>query len=417
MEDPTAHPPTEPTPAGASPRRASGRPSRARRRAGGDDLPRVRLTRGRVLAALAFVASALAFLYFVLPKLLGLNETWNRIEHGNAWWLALGAVLEVCSFLGYIALFRGVFVRGDGVQRPAAPGGGDSLDLSAAPDGGASARIGWRESYQITMASLAATRLIAAAGAGGIALTAWALRRSGMGRRTVASRMIAFLALLYGVYMVTMVLDGVGLYIGLIPGPAPFAITIVPAIFGAVVISLFLGISTLSVDISRMLGPVTAGRRRLARLASRLSAASATAATGVRSAIELLRDRNPNVLGAVAWWGFDIAVLWACFHAFGGSPPKGVIVMSYFVGMLGNVLPLPGGIGGVDGGMIGAFTAFGVNVELSVVAVLAYRAFAFWLPTLPGAVAYLQLRRTVHRWSEEPPGVLRGAPDGLGSTS
>jgi uncharacterized protein (TIRG00374 family) len=62
------------------------------------------------------------------------------------------------------------------------------------------------------------------------------------------------------------------------------------------------------------------------------------------------------------------------------------------------LLPLPGGIGGVDGGMIGAFTAFGVNVELSVVAVLAYRAFAFWLPTLPGAVAYFQLRRTVQRW-------------------
>jgi uncharacterized protein (TIRG00374 family) len=66
--------------------------------------------------------------------------------------------------------------------------------------------------------------------------------------------------------------------------------------------------------------------------------------------------------------------------------------------MLGNVLPLPGGIGGVDGGMIGAFTAFGVHVQLAIVAVLAYRVFAFWLPTLPGAVAYLQLRRTVQRW-------------------
>ena len=94
-------------------------------------------------------------------------------------------------------------------------------------------------------------------------------------------------------------------------------------------------------------------------------------------------------------------MLWACFHAFGGSPPKGVIVMAYFVGMLANTLPLPGGIGGVDGGMIGAFAAFGVDAELSVVAVLAYRAFAFWLPTLPGAVAYLQLRRTVQRWDDE----------------
>ncbi|HEY4829976.1 MAG TPA: lysylphosphatidylglycerol synthase transmembrane domain-containing protein [Solirubrobacteraceae bacterium] len=386
-----------------SPSQANGRSARAGR-ANAEELPRLRLTRGRLLAALLFVASAVAFLYFVLPRLLGLNETWNRIQHGNAWWLALAAVLEVCSFCGYIVLFRGVFVRG-------------RSSGSAAPDGGAPARIGWAESYQITMASLAATRLFAAAGAGGIALTAWALRRSGMGRRTVASRMIAFLALLYGVYMAALVIDGVALYLGLIPGQAPFAITIVPAIFGAIVISVFLGISTLPVDVNRMMGSLSAGRRRVSRVAMRVSAASATAATGVRTAIELLRDRNPSTLGAVGWWGFDIAVLWACFHAFGGSPPKGVIVMSYFVGMLGNALPLPGGIGGVDGGMIGAFTAFGVNVELSVVAVLAYRAFAFWLPTLPGAVAYFQLRRTVHRWSTEAGGVLRSAPRGVRSSS
>ena len=351
-----------------------------------EELPRFRLTRGRLLATLVFVASALAFLYFVLPKLLGLNETWNRIQHGNAWWLALAALLEVCSFGGYVWLFRGVFVRGY-------------------------SRIGWPESYQITMASLAATRLFAAAGAGGIALTAWALRRSGMAARTVGSRMISFLALLYGVYMVTLVICGVGLYLGLIPGGGSFAITIVPAIFGAIVIVLFLGIALLPDDVGRLVGPWTHGRGRAARLAFRLAAASATASSGVRTAIDLLRARDPSVLGALAWWGFDIAVLWACFHAFGGSPPKGVIVMAYFVGMLANTLPLPGGIGGVDGGMIGAFTAFGVDVELSVVAVLAYRAFAFWLPTLPGAVAYLQLRRTVQRWSAERPGMLRGVSE------
>jgi uncharacterized protein (TIRG00374 family) len=272
-------------------------------------------------------------------------------------------------------------------------------------------RIDWRESYQITMASLAATRLFAAAGAGGIALTAWALRRSGMGARTVGCRMIAFLALLYGVFMFTLVIDGVGLYLGVIPGGGSFAITIVPAIFGAIVIVLFLGISLLPGDVTRLVGPWTHGQGRVARLAFRLAEASATAASGVRTAIDLVRSRDASVLGALVWWGFDIAVLWACFHAFGGSPPKGVIVMSYFVGMLANTLPLPGGIGGVDGGMIGAFTAFGVDVELAIVAVLAYRAFAFWLPTLPGAVAYLQLRRTVQRWSTEPARVFRGASE------
>jgi uncharacterized protein (TIRG00374 family) len=337
-------------------------------------MPRVVFTRRRLLASIVFVVSIVGFLYFVLPKLVGLQDTWNRIEHGNAWWFVAGALLEVLSFVGYVVLFRAVFVRG-------------------------ASRIDWRESYEITMAGLAATRLFASAGAGGIALTAWALRRSGLDARVAACRLIAFMALLYAVYMITLVIDGLGLYTGIIPNHgAPFAITVIPAIFGGGVIVLFLAVSLLPGDFDRLVARSTKGDGRLSRLARRLAAVPATAATGIRTAIDLVRTRDPFLLGAVAWWGFDIAVLWACFHAFGASPPKGVIVMSYFVGMFGNVLPLPGGIGGVDGGMIGAFAAFGVHVQVAIVAVLAYRAFAFWLPTLPGAVAYLQLRRTVHRW-------------------
>jgi uncharacterized protein (TIRG00374 family) len=341
-----------------------------------EEMPRVRFTRRRLLASIVFVVSVAAFLYFVLPKLLGLKDTWNRIQHGNGWWLALAALLELCSFLGYIAVFRVVFIRGD-------------------------SRIGWRASYEITMAGLAATRLFASAGAGGIALTAWALRRSGLGRRVVACRMTAFMVVLYAVYMGALVIVGLGLWFGLLPGSDPFAITVVPAIFGAGVIVIFLAVSLLPGDFDRLVKRWGHGGR-LGRAASRVATVPTTAATGVRTAIELVRTRDLGLLGAVAWWGFDIAVLWACFHAFGGSPPTAVVIMAYFIGMLGNTLPLPGGIGGVDGGMIGAFSAFGVPVPLAVVAVLAYRGFAFWLPTLPGAVAYLQLRRTVARWREKP---------------
>jgi uncharacterized protein (TIRG00374 family) len=128
----------------------------------------------------------------------------------------------------------------------------------------------------------------------------------------------------------------------------------------------------------------------------------ATISAGVRIVVREVRDRDPAILGAVSYWGFNIAVLWASFRAFGDSPTLAVLVLGYFVGMLGNLLPLPGGVGGVDGGMIGAFIAFGsVDSGLVVVAVLTYRAFAFWLPTIPGAVAYFQLRRTVARWREE----------------
>jgi putative heme transporter len=341
-----------------------------------EEMPRVSLTRRQLLATVLFIVSAVAFMYFGLPRIVGLQDTWNRIQRGDLAWFAVAAVLELCSFAGYVALFRVVFVRGAG-------------------------RIDWRESYQITMAGLAATRLFASAGAGGIALTVWALRRSGMHARVAACRMIAFMALLYGVYMATLVIDGVGLYLGVIPGPAPFGITIVPAIFGAVVIVLFLAVSLLPRDFDRLAARWSRGGR-VGRFAGQIAAAPATASTGVRTALGLVRDRNPHLLGAVAWWGFDIAVLWACFHAFGASPPKGVIVMAYFVGMIGNTLPLPGGIGGVEGGMVGAFSAFGVDAGVAFVSVLAYRVFAFWLPTLPGAVAYLQLRRTVRRWQDSP---------------
>jgi len=286
----------------------------------------------------------------------------------------------LASFGGYVMMFQGVFVRG-GTR--------------------AGARIDWRASYQITMAGLAATRLFAAGGAGGIALTAWALRRSGMPRRQVADKTLAFLILTYAVYMGALVVCGFGLYYGLFPGPAPFGITVIPALFGLVVIALGLGLSRVPPDLQRRLEGFARRGGRLARIAQRLANAPAAFSAGMREAMCHVRERDPALLGAIAYWAFNIAVLWACFHAFGDPPPLAVIIMGYFVGFLGNLLPLPGGIGGVDGGMIGAFAAFGGPLSLVVPAVLAYRVFTFWLPTIPGAIAYFQLRRTVARWRDE----------------
>jgi hypothetical protein len=107
----------------------------------------------------------------------------------------------------------------------------------------------------------------------------------------------------------------------------------------------------------------------------------------------MVRRRDPSLLGALANWGFDIGVVWASFHAFGQSPPGAVLVMAYYVGTLANLLPFPGGIGGVEGGMIGAFLAFGAQAHLTLLAVLAYRTISYWLPTVPAAIAYWRLRR------------------------
>ena len=167
----------------------------------------------------------------------------HHIEGGDKWWIAIGIVLELLSFAGYVVLFRSVFV------------------VNADTAG----RIGWRESYEITMAGLVATRLFAAAGAGGVALTAWALRRSGMAPRLVASRMVAFIVLLYGIFAGSLVIDGIGLGIGLFPGGGSFAITIVPAIVAGILCALAGAMALLPGDLERRLQRWASGSGRLAR--------------------------------------------------------------------------------------------------------------------------------------------------------
>jgi len=345
-----------------------------------EEMPRVHVS-GRMLAVgVLFVASVVAFVVFVLPQINGLHDTWTRIEDGNPWWLGVAALFVVASFGGYVVQFLGVFA-------PGAP-----------------RRLGPWEAYQVTMAALAATRLFAAAGAGGLALQAWAMRRSGMSRRMVADRTIAFLVVQYWMYAAAVIVFGLGLDAGIFSGPAPFAVTALPAILALVAMAIAGLIALTPTDLQRRLEQwhAAGGGGRFSHAAGKLAGIPASASSGIRLAIEHGRHPDRAVWGAVLYWATQIAVLWAAFHAFGSPPPLAVLVMIYFVGMLGNLLPLPGGVGGVDGGMIGACLAFSVPSSLALVSVLTYRAFAFWLPTVPGIVAYFQLRRTVARWKANP---------------
>jgi Lysylphosphatidylglycerol synthase TM region len=172
----------------------------------------------------------------------------------------------------------------------------------------------------------------------------------------------------------------------------------VPAVIAVIMMLLAGALGFVPTDLQRRLDGFARRKGRLGRAAQRLANAPAATSAGIRDALAHLRSRDPALLGAIAFWGFQIGVLWAAFHAFGASPPRAVLVQGFFVGMLGNLLPLPGGVGGVEGGMIGAFAALGVDAGLAVVAVLVFRALTFWLPMVPGVVAYFQLRRTVERW-------------------
>jgi putative heme transporter len=328
---------------------------------------------------------AVGFVYFVVPQIAGLGPTLRRLRTGDAWWLALGVALEAVSIAGEIGLLRGVFS-----QR--------------------GSKLGWRISYEITLAGGAATKILATAGAGGIALTVWALRAAALPAADVATGMVCYEILTYAVYMGALVIFGLGLWFGIFAGTAPLGITLIPALFGLAAITIVISMLFIDVPTERyLLRRADASHGRARRWWQRAAALPRSLQEGLRAALAMVRRHDPAVLWPLVAWGFDIGTLWTAFQAFGHAPPVAVLVMGYYVGTLANTLPLPGGIGGVEGGMIGSFLAFGVNGALAVIAVLAYRTISYWLPTVPGAIAYVHLRRHV-RNSRSPDQVTAASP-------
>jgi uncharacterized protein (TIRG00374 family) len=339
---------------------------------------RLQLTGRNVLLICGFFAASIAALYYLLPQLAGLHDTWHRIEDGSPWWMLLALGFTFGMFVGYTLMFRGVFGRA-----------------------AARVHIGLRESYQITMAGLAASRIFAAGGAGGLVLQAWALRQAGMAKREVADKTISFLVLTYFPYAAAVVICGFGLRLGLFHGEAPLTMTVVPAVIALIMMGLTSLILLVPTDLQRRLDGFAKRTGTLGRITTKLATVPAATSAGLHDALSHIRSKNPALLGAVLFWLFQIAVLWAAFQAFGEAPPVAVLIQAFFVGMLGNLLPIPGGVGGVEGGMIGAFAAFGIDAGLAVVAVLVFRAFTFWLPLLPGVIAFFRLRARVEEWRNE----------------
>lgn len=339
----------------------------------------------RVIVSVLLAISAIVGMYLIAGSLEGFSRTARRLGSGSPGWLVAAGILELASIGGYAVLFWSVVAR----------------DVP---------RIGWRASVQIPLAGIAALRLLATGGAGGFAVTAWALRRAGMSARMIGTRMIAALVIQYSLYLLSLVIFGFGLWAGIFLGGGSFALTLLPAAISLALISVVLAFAALPPPGHGAAG-ATAARRgdgghgagRIATMRARLRVAQQTAHSGVRAALSALSLQSPDLrslgmLGALAYWAFDIAVLWCSFRAFVVPPAVAVVVMGYFLGTLGSLLPLAGGVGGVEGGMFGVFVAFGIEPAHALLGVLTYRLISFWLPTLPGIAGYLGLRRTVHGW-------------------
>jgi uncharacterized protein (TIRG00374 family) len=315
-----------------------------------------------------------------------LEDTLSRVEQGDPAWLALAVAFETLSFAGYMLLTHQVYA-------PRAP------------------RLNWPASVELTLAGVVATRLFSAGGAGGIAFTAWALNKAGMRPRAAARRLAAFLALLYSVYIASLVLGGLVVVLGVL-GEVPRALGWTALGVGLVVTVLMVMILRIPGDLERRAEVIAESGGRMSGLAARFATVPQVAGNAARLAVQIARADPWVMVGPLLWWAADIATLWASFEAFGAAPAIGTIVLCYFLGSLGNLLPLPGGVGGTEGGMVGAFAASGVDAGLALLAVIAYQLISTYLPAVPGIGAYVSLRRRMRDWTapgDEPEAVLSGS--------
>jgi uncharacterized membrane protein YbhN (UPF0104 family) len=323
-----------------------------------------------VIALLVVVALIAAF----AP---GLGEVRGYLSDAAGGWIAVAIVLEFLSGVSYVAMFRPVFCM----------------------------RASWRTSWEIGWSELAVGSIVPASGAGGLALGAWILGQNGMPADKIARRSVAFFLVKSSVNFVAVAVIGTAMALGLVGPHKSLLLTALPAALSIATIGLVVLIPRLGRGEDP---PDDAGRVRRAVVAVRRAVID-----GAGEAIRIVRAGNLLVIaGALGYWAFDNAVLWATYRAFDVSVPLSVILMGYLIGQLGGLLPLPGGLGGIDGGLIGTLIVFGAPAAATTAAVLTYRVILFWLPLIIGGFAFVSLRRGLNR-PDRPDlcrPVLTGAP-------
>jgi uncharacterized membrane protein YbhN (UPF0104 family) len=322
----------------------------------------------RLRRGLLRLGGLVAIAVVVVTLAPGLGELRRRFADARPAWIVCGCAFELLSVLSYVPAFRAVFCT----------------------------RMSWATSYKIAVAEEGAGSLFPLGGAGSLALGVWALRRGGMPADEVARKTVAFFLLTSAPSVVMLLLLGAGLAIGILPGGGGVLLTVLPAVIAAAAIAGALALGRLARAADARLRRRDQGSR-WSRLAPVLTATS----EGIDEALHQLRRPDPLLLvGLTGYLVFDMLAFWASFRAVGASPDLALIWMAYLIGQLGNWLPVPGGIGGVELGLVGALVVYGSPAVTATAAVLLYRVIELWIPAVMGIAAFVQLRLLLRRETE-----------------
>lgn len=315
------------------------------------------------------IGALIGLVAVAITALPGLGQVRHHFAEADPLWLIAVGLAEVGSCLGYVLVFRSTFCP----------------------------LMSWGLSYDIAMAEQAANSLLPSGGAGGLALGVWALHRAGMETAHIARRTVAFFIVTSAANFAAVVVAGVLTFAGVFPGDQSVVFTLVPAVLAALVIEG----AWLSPKLLRAFGKplaATGDEGWTVRVRHGIRNGLTAVADGVDLAKTLLRSRSFGVVvGSFSYMAFDIAALGLGFAAIGPVPAFGTLVLAYLIGQLGNLIPVPGGIGGTEGALVGMFAIYNVNVSLAVAAVFIYRLFQLTVPALLGAPAFVLLRRKLMR--------------------
>jgi uncharacterized membrane protein YbhN (UPF0104 family) len=310
---------------------------------------------GVVVAVLLVIGVGL-----LIARAAGFAEVRDAIAEADSTWFLVCFAAQVAALAGYAAVVREAF-RWDRGPDP-----------------------GFALGAHVMLASIGATRVFAAGGAGALAATYWCFRRARFAQREALVRVLGFNTLFYVAFgvgaWIAALLAAVGVW-----GDAPRALTApwlvaIPFCFAA---------AAFVTQPGRVEGLTVPGGSIVHR---GLSYAIAVAAW-VRAVLPHPTGRR-SLLWSLLYWVGNVACLWAALSSVGESLPLPELVLAFATGHVAMLLPLPlGGVGGVDAAMTYSLTVVGVSLAPALVAVAVYRLFAFWVPTIPALVALALLSR------------------------
>ena len=313
-----------------------------------------------LIRRLAALVVLVALVVAAVSSLPGFGALRHRFADADLAFVGLIGVLKLGSCLSNVVAFRDVFCP----------------------------RMSWRFSAQLALAEQATNVLVPTGGAGGLALGAWALRQGGMPTEHIARRSIAFFVLTSIPNFAFAAVLGPLLLTGWFAGHIPVVLT---AVLSAAAWAIAAAVALLP----RLLARIDAEKAG-SGVGGRLRSAAVTLDNGIRDTGRLLGSGQwQAILGAIGYLAFDIAALIAAFAAFGGGLPFAPLIFAYVIGQLGGLIPLPAGVGGTDGGLIGAMVLYGAPLSQAAAAVLAYRLFQLGVPAVLGAIAFIRLRHTL----------------------